>query len=210
MEFWTDLDCIAKRWNVLEHSFYVRWSAGELERDELALYSGQYAHAVRALATASRRAAELAPAELAAQLAEHAVEEQQHVGLWRQFCDAVGGDDSAPALSQTEACARAWSDPDRDLLGTLAALYAIESAQPAISATKALGLRDHYGVVAPEANAYFDEHVVRDVEHAHEARALIDARLDEADRAALLREVERVLAANWQLLDGVEAAHAAM
>ena len=208
MEFWTEIDRIAERWNVLEHSFYVRWSAGELERGELSLYAGQYAHAVRALAAASRAAARLAPEGIAAQLDAHAVEEDRHIALWDKFTAAVGGESDAPALEETAACAEAWSDPRRDVLGTLVALYAIESAQPAISETKATGLREHYGVDAPDATAYFDEHVVRDVEHAREARELIAERLDQADHAALLGEAERVLEANWRLLDGVEQAYA--
>jgi hypothetical protein len=47
-------------------------------------------------------------------------------------------------------------------------------------------------------------HVDRDVEHAAEARALLAERLDGADEDALVVEAERVLRANWTLLDGVE------
>lgn len=209
MDFWSEIDGIAKRWDVLQHSFYVRWSAGELERDELALYAGQYAHAVRALALASRRAAELAPGPIASQLSEHASEEEQHITLWAGFAAAVGAADGAPALEETDDCARAWSASERDLLPTLVALYAIESAQPAISRTKAEGLRAHYGLDAPAATAYFDQHALRDVEHAADARALIEERLDGSDDEALLAEAERVLAANWRLLDGVARAYAA-
>ena len=45
---------------------------------------------------------------------------------------------------------------------------------------------------------------MRDVEHAADARALIAERLDGADEDALVAEAERVLRANWTLLDGVE------
>ena len=208
MDFWSRIASIAERWNVLQHSFYVRWSAGDLERDELTLYAGQYAHAVRALAEASRHAADVAPAAIAAQLSEHAVEEEAHVELWNGFAGAVGAVKDAPPLERTSACAEAWRDPERDLLATLVALYAIESAQPAISLAKAAGLREHYGITAAAATGYFDQHAVRDVEHAQAARELIDARLAGADAEALLAEAERVLAANWALLDGVEQAYA--
>ena len=49
------------------------------------------------------------------------------------------------AEPETAACADAWAGDGRDLLGHLVALYAIESAQPAISRVKADGLREHYG-----------------------------------------------------------------
>jgi hypothetical protein len=43
-----------------------------------------------------------------------------------------------------------------------------------------------------------------DVEHAADARALCAERLDGAEEDALVAEAERVLRANWTLLDGVE------
>ena len=53
MDFWTSLEQIARRHDVLRHPFYQRWSAGELTTGELADYAGQYRHAVVALAEAS-------------------------------------------------------------------------------------------------------------------------------------------------------------
>jgi pyrroloquinoline-quinone synthase len=207
MDLWQRLDEVADRWNVLSHPFYQRWSEGKLSRPELAFYAGQYAHAVNALAAASRQAADAAPAGLADELASHAAEEEAHVGLWRRFAEAAGSEGDAAALPETADCAAAWSDSDRELLPTLVALYAIESAQPAISDTKRAGLIDHYGFSAGSGTEYFDVHVVRDVEHAESGRALIESSLDGADADALVAEAERVLQANWTLLDGVERAH---
>jgi pyrroloquinoline-quinone synthase len=198
MEFFADLDAVRERWNVLNHPFYTRWSEGTLTRDELAHYSGQYRHAVVALADATRRAADAEPS-----LAPHAAEEAAHVELWDGFVEAVGGDSGAVPSPETTACARAWSK-DGSLLETLVGIYAIEAAQPAISATKAAGLRERYGIDAPAATAYFDLHEQLDVEHAAEGRAFIAERLDGADRAALVARAEEVLRANWELLDGVE------
>ena len=108
-----------------------------------------------------------------------------------------------PAEPETAACAAAWAGDGRDLLGHLVALYAIESAQPEIARVKADGLRAHYGFATGPATAYFDLHVERDVEHAAEGRALLAARLAGADEDALVAEAERMLQANWALLDGV-------
>ena len=47
------LDAARRRWNVLEHPFYRRWECGELSRDELTAYAGEYRHAVVALADAA-------------------------------------------------------------------------------------------------------------------------------------------------------------
>jgi pyrroloquinoline quinone (PQQ) biosynthesis protein C len=94
---------------------------------------------------------------------------------------------------------------DGSLLETLVGIYAIEAAQPAISATKATGLRERYGIDDAAATAYFDLHEHLDVEHAAAGREFIAQRLDGADRAALVARAEAVLRANWELLDGVEA-----
>jgi pyrroloquinoline-quinone synthase len=204
VDLWSRLAAVRARWNVLEHPFYQRWSAGELSREDLARYAGQYRHAVVALAQAADRAARAAGEAEFAELAAHAGEEAAHVALWDEFAAAMCADAPQPAEAETAACAAVWSGENRDLLGHLVALYAVESAQPAISRVKADGLREHYGFAAGPATAYFDLHAVRDVEHAAEGRALISGRLDGADEDAMVAEAERVLSANWALLEGVE------
>ena len=199
MEFFAELDAVRERWNVLNHPFYTRWSEGTLTRDELAYYSGQYRHAVVALADATRHAADAEPA-----LEPHAAEEAAHVELWDGFVAAVGGDRDAAPAPRTAACAEAWAS-DGSLLEQLVGIYAIEAAQPAISATKATGLRERYAVGDAAATAYFDLHEHLDVEHAAAGREFIAKRLDGADRGALVARAEAVLRANWELLDGVEA-----
>ena len=131
MDFWTRLELARTRWNVLEHSFYQRWSGGTLTREELGVYAGQYGHAVRALAQASASAARAAEPELRAELERHAKEEADHVRLWDGFTTAAGGDVAAAPTAETEGCARAWAGADeRSLLEGLVTMYAIESGQP--------------------------------------------------------------------------------
>lgn len=205
MNLWNRLDDLHARFNVLEHPFYQRWSAGELSRDDLATYAGEYRHAVVALADASARAAEAAPdPAVREQLSGHASEEAAHVELWDAFATSVGADLDREPAPETAACATAWAGQDRDFSGHLAALFAIESAQPPIAATKATGLREHYGFPTGPATVYFDVHEKRDVEHAAEGRELLERHATEADAERLAGEAERVLRANWALLDGVE------
>jgi pyrroloquinoline-quinone synthase len=202
MNLFARLDAVRTRRDVLAHPFYQRWSAGELTRSELALYAGQYRHAVVALADATRAAADAEPS-----LAAHAAEEAQHVALWDDFVRAMDGDVGAAAAPETAHCAGIWTDQRGQApLHGLVGIYAIEASQPAISAVKAEGLRAFYGVSDAAATAYFDLHTERDVEHAEEGRQLIAARLDGADEDALVARADAVLAANWELLDGVERA----
>src|SRR5689334_10219271 len=72
MDFFSRVEQARERYNVLEHPFYTRWSAGELTLEELAAYAGQYRHAVVALAEASQGAARAAGPELRHDLEAHA------------------------------------------------------------------------------------------------------------------------------------------
>ena len=187
MDVIAGIDAARERWNVLEHPFYTRWEQGELTREELARYAGEYRHAVVALARAAHTAR------------LHADEEAQHIALWDDFASALPVGEQAEPLPQTRCCANAWAAAD-DELGATAILYAIEAGQPAISETKLRGLLEHYGFSADSPGVeYFAVHGERDHEHAAEARTALDGAEDER----LVRLAEAALAANWALLDGV-------
>jgi pyrroloquinoline-quinone synthase len=197
---WERIESARERWNVLEHPFYQRWSAGELTREELARYSGQYRHAVEAVATISATVAADAPDR--PELRSHAVEEAAHVELWDGFVEAAGGDTGAAANPETAECVEAWAADD-GVLANLARLYAIESGQPAISKTKREGLVGRYGFADGAGTAYFRVHETRDVEHAGQTRELIDELAGRADADAIVAEAESAFRANWRLLDGI-------
>jgi pyrroloquinoline-quinone synthase len=203
---WERIEEARERWNVLRHPFYQRWSAGELSRKDLARYSGQYRHAVRAIAAASEAAADAAPER--PELRRHAVEERDHVALWDGFVEAAGGSVADAPTPETEECVRAWQSPavtalGDDLLARLVRLYAIESGQPAISRIKRQGLVGCYGFNDGPGTAYFRLHESRDAEHAAEARELIEELAAEGDQDELAAAAEATLRANWRLLDGV-------
>lgn len=199
---WERIEQARARWNVLEHPFYERWSAGELSREELARYSGQYRHATEAIARLSSNVAGAAPDGEGAGLRRHAEEETGHVALWDGFVEAVGGEIGAEPGPETRECVTLWTAED-GFLPSLVRLYAIESGQPAISRTKREGLADHYGIGDGDGNAYFRVHERRDLEHADVGRTLIERHLDGADEDALVDAAESAFRANWRLLDGV-------
>jgi pyrroloquinoline-quinone synthase len=197
---WERIERSRERWDVLRHPFYQRWSNGELTEEELAVYSGQYRHAVEAIATISAEAADELPER--AELRRHAAEELGHVRLWDGFIEAAGGDTGDAPTVETEECVRAWT-ASGELAHKLVRLYAIESGQPQISRTKREGLLDRYGFADGAGTAYFRVHEQRDVEHAAEVRELVEEVGVDADPDELVAAAESAFRANWRLLDGV-------
>jgi pyrroloquinoline-quinone synthase len=187
------IDEARARWNVLEHPFYVRWERGDLSRDDLAYYAGEYRHAVVALAAAAAVGGD----------SEHAAEEAAHIDLWDDFAAALDAPVDREPSAETRECAEAWRPEDS--LEARAVLYAVESGQPAVAQTKLTGLVDHYGFAAgSKATEYFDLHADRDHEHAAaSADVLRKAPAEDADR--LVAAAEAALKGNWRLLDGVES-----
>jgi pyrroloquinoline-quinone synthase len=187
------IDEARTRWNVLDHPFYLRWERGELSREDLAYYAGEYRHAVVALADAAAVGGD----------SEHAAEEAAHIDLWDDFAAALEAPLDREPSTETRECATAWRSEDS--LEARAVLYAVESGQPAISQTKLTGLVDHYGFTAgTKATEYFELHADRDHEHAAaSAEVLRKAAPEDTDR--LVAAAEAALKGNWHLLDGVEA-----
>jgi pyrroloquinoline-quinone synthase len=185
------IEAAASRWNVLDHPFYQRWSAGELTRAELAEYAAQYRYAVVALAEAAAAAGD----------AEHAYEEREHIALWDAFADRCGSL-PADANPETRECAESWT-AGTDRLERLAVLYAIESAQPAISKTKLEGLLAHYGFEEGPATEYFSLHAERDHDHAAASRELLSKLATDEDAPRLAARAEAAARGNWRLLDGM-------
>jgi pyrroloquinoline-quinone synthase len=182
------LDAERERLNTLRHPFYLKWSAGELSREELAVYAGQYRHAVVALAELAARDGD----------PQHAREEAAHVELWDAFVDGVGGsrDEATP---ETQALVDALRDTDG--AGVDAVLYSLEAMQPSVAQSKLEGLQRFYGFSGDEpACAYFRVHSTLDDEHAEQAATRLEAR---SDTEGALASATAALEANWRLLDGV-------
>ena len=187
------IDEARARWNVLDHPFYLRWERGDLTREDLAFYAGEYRHAVVALADAAAVGGD----------GMHAAEEAAHIQLWDDFAAALDAPlDREPSI-ETRECAAAWRAEDS--LEARAVLYAVESGQPDISRTKLTGLVDHYGFAADsKSTGYFELHSDRDHEHAAaSAEVLRQAPPRDADR--LVAAAEAAVRGNWRLLDGVES-----
>jgi pyrroloquinoline-quinone synthase len=191
------LDDVTARWDLLQHSFYQRWTRGELTRDELCDYVMQYAHVVRAV-----------PGWLeqvrggdTADLARHAAEERSHIELWNKFGEALGlSSEAIRVMPANEATARLIERGDELAAKGDAApvVWALEVQTPAVAGAKLAGLSAFYGIGPNTGGEYFAVHEHLDVEHAAELRALCPKGSE--NTAAAMSE------ALWDLLTSVEAA----
>jgi pyrroloquinoline-quinone synthase len=201
-KLWERIEQSRAEHNVLEHPFYVRWSAGELSADELATYAGQYRHATEALAKLCADTAGLAPDSHREEIKRHASEEQDHIRLWDDFVEAAGGEIGAEPTAETAECVHTWTESN-GYLSALARLYAIESGQPEISRIKREGLARFYGIEGGTGSEYFRVHEASDEAHAEESRRLIEEAMKPGDEDAIVDAAESAFRANWRLLDGV-------
>lgn len=194
---------------LLEHPFYRRWEAGALARAELAAYAGQYRHIEAALPAVLGAVTATMPDDrprrmVEANLADELGVPAPHLELFDAFASAVGASAAcAPspatgAVVGTQLCAAAGS-----AASGLAALAAYETQAAEIAATKASGLRRHYGI-AEEGIRFWDVHASMEVDHADWSLRALAELTDGADdvRAA----AGATAAAWWAFLDEREAA----
>ena len=191
------LDDVTARWNLLEHSFYQRWTQGTLTRDELCDYIEQYAHVVRAIPVWLEQVQGADSAEVA----RHAAEERSHIALWDKFGEAFGLSSeairSAPANEATAKLVRCGDELAAN--GEAApVVWALETQTPAVAGAKLAGLSAFYRIEPDAGGEYFSLHQQLDIEHAAELRALCPD--GSRDAAAVMSE------ALWDLLTSVERA----
>lgn len=205
-----ELRAAATRWDLLKHSFYTRWVAGDVTLDELRDYACQYHHVVKAIPGWLRQAVSEDNAEAIA-LEAHAVEEATHVPMWADFAAALGVSDAELNSARPNPATAALLDSGDLLAGQglgAAVVWALEAQTPAVSAEKLEGLRKHYGIDAGNGGRYFELHQTMDIDHAAELEHIIasEPTLSEAAPAA----AETMLEGLWGLLSKVERPPAAV
>ena len=195
-----------ERWNVLEHPFYQRWSAGELTREELAALlrpvpprdrRDRPPQRRRRRVGARGRARRAAPPRRRGGGPHRPLGRLRRGRRRRGRRRADGGDRRSASRPGPRAATGSPSS---------SASTRSRAASRQISRTKREGLAAHYGIGDGPGNEYFRVHEKADVEHAAEGRSLIEAHLDGADPDALVAAAEAAFKANWRLLDGVVAA----
>jgi pyrroloquinoline-quinone synthase len=184
---------------LLTHPFYRRWEAGTLADGELAAYAEQYRHLEGELPLTLAAIADKLPAGRArtlveANLADELGEPAPHAVLFESFARAAGArEDVSPTKATAALLSAIRSAAGRDPVAALSMVAAYEVQAADIAASKADGLRRHYGLDA-EGTRFWDVHTTQEVAHAGwstEALAVVDA------DAAVVHESARVAAEAW-------------
>ena len=203
-------DALAGR-HLLTHPFYRRWEAGTLGDDELAAYAGQYRHIERALpATLASIAAGLpegpARALVEANLADELGVPAPHALLFESFAQAAGAvSDVSPSAATGALLATIRSASATDPVAALSMVAAYEVQAADIAASKAEGLRRHYGF-DNDGTRFWDVHTTLEVAHADWSTAALSAL--EADPAVVHTNAAAAAEAWWRFLDEREEAAA--
>lgn len=219
-DFFHALETRIAPYDLLTHSFYRAWTAGELTANDLREYAAEYWHHVSAFPTyLSALHSRLEDAELRRTVLRNLVDEEgidspdgkPHSELWMDFANGMGATDSAVRQRELQPESKALIGTFFNLIQQenaavgLAALYAYESRVPAIAAQKAAGLCDHYKADAKTCR-YFTVHQTADVHHAEVWKQAITKELerDPASTDRALDAAETAAKALWDALDGVE------
>ncbi len=219
----SELDALITERSILQHPFYRAWTSGALTREDLAVYARVYFPHVAAFPSYLRSA--IAGGSAAADVHAHAsivkdtLDENlrdelsvpaPHSELWLRFADAVGARRATvqAATTPTTAVAKVTATFTRlcesGSARALAALYAYESQQPAVSLEKIDGLKQRYDIADEQALSYFRVHAKADIAHREGERRALAACLDaNATREEVLDAASRALDAYWHLLDAV-------
>ena len=206
------LNAVLSERRLLEHPFYQRWSAGELGRDELVAYAGQYRAIEAQLPLTLSILVEQLPAgsaqDLVAQnLADELGNPVAHLELFDRFAAALDAPATVPEPAMAALVATYAHAAEVSPAFALGVLGAYEVQGSAIADTKGQGLRAWYGLNANDT-AFWDAHV--DLESSHAAWTIEALSLLSEDELELaFAGAELSASAWWSFLDEREAAHAA-
>lgn len=201
------------RTHLLKHPFYQAWSAGELTKEQLAIYARQYYHQVEAFPRyVSGVHAGCTDMDARRKLLENLIAEERgednHPELWLRFAESLGVSreeaKSAELLPETEEMIETFCELTRS--GTyaegLGALFAYEQQVPAVAESKIDGLKKFYGIDDERSLHFFTEHLEADVWHSQEEAEMMNA-LPPAQQQEAAAAAERAGEALWKFLDGI-------
>ncbi|HEX5155311.1 MAG TPA: hypothetical protein VFW07_27910 [Parafilimonas sp.] len=123
-----------KKYNLLNHPFYLAWNEGRLTQQQLALYAAEYGAFIKLISKGWQQIREQ----------EIANEETEHFHLWQNFAISIGAGSINANLPSSKQLVSLTEESYKTYAGALGALYAFEAQQPATASSKLEGIRKHY------------------------------------------------------------------
>lgn len=212
--WWSELQSRIEKYDLLRHPFYMAWSMGELTRQEIADYAGDYYHHVQEfpsyLAELENR---LPDGALKESVKQNRMEEKGHSDLWLNFAEGMGANrDGVKKGSPSETMSSLMdtftqSARSAAVVEALAQFYVYESQVPRVAGEKGRWLNEHYKA-DNKTRYYFTLHQTADERHAEVWRQLIDSELQANPQHAenALNAGETAARKLWEALDGIESA----
>lgn len=213
--WWNEVEGIIAERRLLDHPYNVAWREGRLALADIRTYGRQYFHHVnhfpRYVSAVHSNTPDLDVRQmLLANLVDEEQGSENHPELFLRFCEGTGlqRDEvvDAELRQETVECVdtfrRLAHDP-RHLAG-LAALYAYESQQHELSASKVQRLDVHYGIIDERAYQFFKVHIDADVWHSEvERKAILRGAQTDEERALVKQAVTDACDAVWKMFDGI-------
>lgn len=219
--FWSALEGLLEKHNLLLHPFYQAWSNGELTREDIREYAIEYYQQIASFPVYLREfASKLPDSELKQsvlrtlweEIGMKGGEDRAHNLLWLDFAVAAGAlpgevfnREPIPAIKALIATFHRIAKFS-DSAQALVTFYVYESQVPAIAEEKARSLQSIYGFDSA-ACAYFTLHATADIAHSQIWRGQLDEILETDPILAhqALAAAELAATALWTALDGVNA-----
>jgi pyrroloquinoline-quinone synthase len=196
------LDAALVNRHLLDHPFYRRWEAGELNDGELAAYAEQYRYFETMLPTFLQCLSEQLPEGPARDAVldnyRDEVSSPSHLELFEAFASFYGASDASISPAMAALVASYDEVLRRSPASALAGLLAYESQGAAIADSKAEGLIKHFNA-SSDAVTFWTVHGTLEESHAEWTMdALASLEPNEADVEAAVRLVGE---AWWAFLD---------
>ncbi|MBP7804635.1 MAG: iron-containing redox enzyme family protein [Candidatus Pacebacteria bacterium] len=209
-ELFNKVTAIIAEKSILKHPFYLAWQKGLLKKEELQDYMKQYYHLESAFPRfQSGIHANCGDNEMRKVMLKDLVGEEgpetNHVDQLITFSAALGVSkeelENSPANQNTLKAIDTilGLTQDKNINKGLAALATYKEQIRAVAETKEHGLKEFYGIEAPEALQFFRTHAKKNVAW-HE---LLDNNVTPADYDNVTTATGSLCDAWWSYLDGV-------
>ncbi|MGA7923287.1 MAG: CADD family putative folate metabolism protein [Thermoplasmata archaeon] len=209
-----DLNVAIRTRHLLKHPFYQAWAEGNVTREDLLSYAGQYHHFESNFPRyVAGTYARLEQARDRRVLLENLIDEEgrspTHPELWHDFARSLGATwkmhSPPPARPATRELCQTYEDltlGPGTASAALGALYAYEAQFPKVAEEKSRGLRTWYGIRSKAAHEFFRVHSAADLAHSRAERRLLAHQLAQSPAAGppARMAVNRTLEAWWGFL----------